>query len=196
MDSNVNPRKVWYQANLDQDIAFNRNIKIWFGWLAQHHSFYHLGRTEKVVENRFYAEKARLFKHPIQGGGRPGRMDRHVPASPGITRRPGCSSAARSRTGLTPTARRPAPTLVSLYQAVDTPGDDNGFAGYNAVQCTDVQWPTSWAVWSKDNHRVNKIAPFETWGITPLNAPACTGRRPPHERPRCRSMATGSAVPC
>ena len=67
MDSNVDPRKVWYQANLDQDIAFNRNIKIWFGWLAQHHSFYHLGRTEKTVENRFYTEKARLFKHPIKG---------------------------------------------------------------------------------------------------------------------------------
>ena len=53
MDSNVDPRRVWYQANLDQDIAFNRNIKIWFGWLAQHHAFYHLGRTEKTVENRF-----------------------------------------------------------------------------------------------------------------------------------------------
>ena len=62
-------------------------------------------------------------------------------------------------------------TLVSLYQAVDTPGDDNGFAVYNAVQCTDVQWPTSWAVWSKDNHRVNKIAPFETWGNAWFNAP-------------------------
>jgi pimeloyl-ACP methyl ester carboxylesterase len=55
MDSNVDPRKVWYQANLDQDIAFNRNIKIWFGWLAQHHSFYHLGNTEKAVEHRWYA---------------------------------------------------------------------------------------------------------------------------------------------
>jgi hypothetical protein len=54
---------------------------------------------------------------------------------------------------------------------VDAPGDDNGFAVYNAVQCTDVQWPTSWAVWSKDNHRVNKIAPFETWGNAWFNAP-------------------------
>ena len=60
---------------------------------------------------------------------------------------------------------------MSLYQAVDTPGDDNEFAVYNAVQCTDVQWPTSWAVWSKDNHRVNKIAPFETWDNAWFNAP-------------------------
>ena len=54
---------------------------------------------------------------------------------------------------------------------MDTPGNDNGFAVYNAVQCTDVQWPTSWAVWSRDNHRVNKIAPFETWANAWFNAP-------------------------
>jgi pimeloyl-ACP methyl ester carboxylesterase len=35
MDSNVDPRHVWYQANLAQDIAFNRNVDIWFGWLAK-----------------------------------------------------------------------------------------------------------------------------------------------------------------
>ena len=35
LDSNVDPRNVWYQANLNQDVAFNSNIKIWFGWLAQ-----------------------------------------------------------------------------------------------------------------------------------------------------------------
>ena len=60
---------------------------------------------------------------------------------------------------------------MSLYQSVNTPGNDNGFAVYNAVQCTDVQWPTSWAVWSKDNHRVNAIAPFETWANAWFNAP-------------------------
>ena len=61
--------------------------------------------------------------------------------------------------------------LVTLYQSTDTPGNDNEFAVYNAVQCTDVQWPTSWAVWSKDNTAVNKIAPFETWANAWFNAP-------------------------
>ena len=50
LDSNVDPRNVWYQANLDQDVAFDRNIKIWFGWLAKYDSVYHLGKTEKAVE--------------------------------------------------------------------------------------------------------------------------------------------------
>ena len=124
MDSNVDPRKVWYQANLDQDIAFNRNIKIWFGWLAQHHSFYHLGRTEKTVENRFYAEKARLFRHPSRGWS--ARTNGSTfSCSPGTTRRPGCSLPACSRTGPTRTAGRPAPrssacTRVWTRQATTT----------------------------------------------------------------------------
>ena len=42
---------------------------------------------------------------------------------------------------------------------------------YNAVQCTDVQWPLSWAKWSRDNTRINSIAPFETWGNAWFNAP-------------------------
>jgi pimeloyl-ACP methyl ester carboxylesterase len=34
MDSNVDPRNIWYKANLNQDIAFNRNENIWFAWPA------------------------------------------------------------------------------------------------------------------------------------------------------------------
>jgi pimeloyl-ACP methyl ester carboxylesterase len=170
MDSNVDPRKVWYQANLDQDIAFNRNIKIWFGWLAQHHAFYHLGRTEKTVENRFYAEKARLAKHPIQGKVGPDEWI-DVFLEPGYYEQTWLQFGSAFANWANTHSKKAGATLVSLYQAVDTPGDDNGFAVYNAVQCTDVQWPTSWAVWSRDNHRVNKIAPFETWGNAWFNAP-------------------------
>ena len=170
MDSNVDPRKVWYQANLDQDIAFNRNIKIWFGWLAQHHAFYHLGRTEKTVENRFYAEKARLFKHPIQGLVGPDEWI-DIFLQPGYYEETWLQFGSAFANWANTHSKKAGAALVSLYQGADTPGDDNGFAVYNAVQCTDVQWPTSWAVWSKDNHRVNKIAPFETWGNAWFNAP-------------------------
>ena len=38
LDSNVDPTRVWYGANLDQDRAFQRNIKIWFRWLAQYNA--------------------------------------------------------------------------------------------------------------------------------------------------------------
>ena len=170
MDSNVDPRKVWYQANLDQDIAFNRNIKIWFGWLAQHHSFYHLGNTEKAVEHRWYAEKARLFKHPIQGVVGPDEWT-DVFLEAGYYEQTWLQWGSAFANWANTHSKKAGATIVSLYKSVDTPGDDNGFAVYNAVQCTDVQWPTSWAVWSQDNHRVNKIAPFETWGNAWFNAP-------------------------
>ena len=128
MDSNVDPRKVWYQANLDQDIAFNRNIKIWFGWLAQHHSFYHLGRTEKAVENRFYAEKARLFKHPIQGVVGPDEwIDMFL--QPGYYEETWLQFGSAFANWAHTHGKKAGATLVSLYQAVDTPGNDNGFAG-------------------------------------------------------------------
>jgi pimeloyl-ACP methyl ester carboxylesterase len=170
MDSNVDPRKVWYQANLDQDIAFNRNIKIWFGWLAQHNSFYHLGKTGKAVEKRWYAEKARLFKHPIQGVVGPDEWT-DVFLEAGYYQSTWLQWGSAFANWANTHGKKAGATIVSLYKAVDTPGDDNGFAVYNAVQCTDVQWPTSWAVWSQDNHRVNKIAPFETWANAWFNAP-------------------------
>ena len=51
LDANVDPRGVWYAANLDQDTAFDRNINIWFGWLAKYDSVYHLGATQKAVHD-------------------------------------------------------------------------------------------------------------------------------------------------
>src|SRR5947209_13971725 len=67
LDSNVDPRKVWYQANLDQDVAFEKNIKIWFGWLAKYDSVYHLGTTEDAVEKLFYKIQYDLRSQPAEG---------------------------------------------------------------------------------------------------------------------------------
>ncbi len=33
LDSNVDPRRAWYRANLDQDVAFDRNIGLFFDWI-------------------------------------------------------------------------------------------------------------------------------------------------------------------
>ena len=72
--------------------------------------------------------------------------------------------------------------LISHYEAVDAPGDDNGFAVYLGVQCTDVQWPTNWNQWSRDNWRIFSFAPFETWGNAWFNAP-CIYWPAPASRP-------------
>ena len=42
--------------------------------------------------------------------------------------------------------------------------NENEFAVYNAVQCSDVNWPRSWAKWnSLTPEKVYQAAPFQAW---------------------------------
>ena len=193
LDSNVDPRGVWYKANLDQDIAFNRNINIWFGWLAKYNGFYHLGATAAAVSKRWYAEQAALAKHPIDGVvGADEWTDIFLQA--GYYQQTWLQLGGAFANWENTHSAAAGKALVGLYQQSDTPGNDNGFAVYNAVQCTDVQWPTSWAVWAADNTAVNRIAPFETWGNAWFNAP-CLHWPAPAQRPvQVGSGGSGNAI--
>ncbi|MBV9534406.1 MAG: alpha/beta fold hydrolase [Solirubrobacterales bacterium] len=167
MDSNVDPRHVWYKANLEQDLAFNRNENIWFGWLAKYHKVYHLGSTEKAVQKLFYATEQRLRKHPAAGKVGPDEwVDAFLLA--------GYYEQTWLQLGHVFSAwinHHNAKPLIAAYKSSDTPGNDNSYAVYDAVQCTDVQWPTAWSKWSKDNSRIYRKAPLETWGNAWFNAP-------------------------
>jgi pimeloyl-ACP methyl ester carboxylesterase len=177
LDGNVDARGVWYKANLQQDTAFNRNIKIFFGWVAKYDSVYHLGTTAEIVEARYYAELAKLLKTPAGGviGGDEWN-DLFVSAGYSVNAWPG-------------TARRFAAWSVNgdaaaLKAAFDqsyptTTGSDNGFAMYLATQCTDITWPTTWSTWRKDNDKLHATAPFMTWNNAWYNAPCLTwGAKP------------------
>ena len=48
---------------------------------------------------------------------------------------------------------------------------ENGNAVYTAVECNDAPWPTSWRVWDRDNTRLARTAPFETWDNAWMNLP-------------------------
>ena len=170
MDSNVDPRHVWYVANLRQDIAFNRNVNIWFGWLAKYDKVYHLGATEQAVQHRWYAEQALLTKHPILGQVGPDEWT-DIFLYAGYYEQTWTQLGAAFANWENTHSATAAKNLVALYKSSDGLGNDNGFAVYNAVQCTDVQWPLSWAKWARDNTRINKFAPFETWGNAWYNAP-------------------------
>ncbi len=168
LDSNVDPRRVWYGANLDQDVAFNRNINIWFGWLAKYNNVYHLGKTEKAVQALWYSQLAALTKKPAGGIIGPDEWtDAFLYA--------GYYQSTWTDLGSTFAAwihNHDLNAVKAAYENADGyPGSDNEYAMYDATQCTDVQWPQSWAKWKADNSAIYKKAPFETWSNAWYNAP-------------------------
>jgi pimeloyl-ACP methyl ester carboxylesterase len=190
LDSNVDPRDVWYQANLNQDVAFERNVKIWFGWLAKYDSVYHLGKTERAVESLWYSTQAKLRKNPAGGVVGPDEWT-DVFLYAGYYQLVWLSLADAFASWVN---NGDATAVVDWYQSGDSPGDDNGFAVYTAVQCTDVQWPTSWPQWRRDNWKTFRVAPFETWGNAWFNAPCLYWPAPAHQPLKIDGRKVASAL--
>jgi len=167
LDSTVDPRGVWYKANLAQDVAFQKTETIWFGWLAKYDNVYHLGKTTAAVQRLWYQEKAELTKHPAGGVVGPDEWT-DIFLNAGYYQLVWVELANVFAGWV---HKHDLATLEDAYQNYVGPSDDNGFAVYNAVQCTDTQWPQSWATWRKDNWRTFQKAPFETWDNVWFNAP-------------------------
>ncbi|MGK5680523.1 alpha/beta hydrolase [Actinoplanes sp. URMC 104] len=180
LDGNVNPTRVWYDSNLDQDRAFDRNIKVYFGWLAKHHRVYHLGRTAREVQQRYYDEQQKLTRKPAGGVIGPAELTDVFLQAGYYTF--GWADIARAFSAWV--REQDASGLRRLYDANNPRGEDadNNYAVYLGVQCTDAPWPQSWTKWTSDNWEVHRKAPFETWANAWYNAP-------------CRSWAAPSGVP-
>ena len=168
LDGVVDPRRVWYQANLDQDLAFDKTIKVYFAWIAKYDAVYHLGRTAAAVEKLYYQQLAALTKKPAGQIGPAELTDIFLQPGYYIF---GWEETARAFSDWV--HRKDATGLKRAYDEShpQTEGSDNGYAVYLAVQCTDAPWPANWQKWARDNWRVHKKAPFETWGNAWYNAP-------------------------
>ena len=170
LDSNVDPRDVWYHANLSQDTAFELVMGAWFAWLAKYSSDYQLGTTADEVRQRFFEEETALQGHPAKGVLGPDEWDdAFVVAGYAQSTWPGLATAFANWVH-----HRDATQVIAAYEDTDTPGNDNGYAIYSAVQCTDTPWPTTWSTWAADSWRLNRSAPFLTWANTWYNAPCLT----------------------
>ncbi|MFI5693132.1 alpha/beta fold hydrolase [Kribbella sp. NPDC051586] len=164
-DGVVNATRVWYKANLDQDIAFNKSVKVFFAYVAAHNSVWHLGTTERAVELRYYAEMYKLIGHPADGKIGPDEWnDIFTQAAYYVY---GWVDVASAFAGWV--HNHDAAPLVALYGS--PPFDDNGYAVYLGVSCTDAKWPTNWNTWRRDNWRIYAKAPFLTWNNAWFNAP-------------------------
>ncbi|MDX6280694.1 MAG: hypothetical protein QOH03_1765 [Kribbellaceae bacterium] len=164
-DGVVDARRVWYKANLDQDFAFNKSIKVFFAYVAAHDSTWHLGTTEAAVERRYYSELHKLIGHPADGKIGPDEWT-------DIFNQAGYYVYGWVDVGNAFAAwvhDRNAAPLVELYGG--PPFDDNGYAIYLGVQCTDTQWPTNANKVRLDNWRTYAQAPFLTWANAWFNAP-------------------------
>ena len=178
LDGNVGPKNVWYDAQLAQDVAFNKNIEYYFGWIAKYDTRYHLGDTQAKVRKFYYdlraklAQRAVTFKDPTTGAVAAVGPDELVDTVQNAAYRRSQAVWNSYASALSAYKSGDVETFVGVFGAPTTGGsDDNSFAVYNAVQCTDVQWPLSWKKWHKDAVRVNEKAPFETWGNVWFNAP-------------------------
>jgi pimeloyl-ACP methyl ester carboxylesterase len=190
MDSNVNPLKDGYQDfNLDQDGPFNRNENIWFGWLAKYKKVYHLGSTETAVRRLFYATEARLAAHPAGGQVGPDEWT-DVFTDAAYYEQTWLGLAEAFADWVHQHNATAASILVSLYHAIDTPGNDNGFAVYLSVVCTDSHWPLNWSVWGRDVWAIYRRAPLAAWGNAWFNAPCIFWPAPSTQR----VQVTGSGI--
>lgn len=171
LDSVVDPTGVWYRDNIDQDYAFQGRMTAFFTWIARHDGTYHLGAEAADVQGVWYRVRERLRAHPVRGPSGPEIGpdefdDTFLQGGYSDSLWPGLAAALsvyeRSAN---------AEPLVSQYQAFGVQ-DENEFAVYNAVQCSDVAWPRNWARWDRDTRFVYRTAPFQAWDNAWFNA-AC-----------------------
>jgi pimeloyl-ACP methyl ester carboxylesterase len=180
LDSNVDPRHVWYKANQDQDIAFQRTFNIYFRWVAKYHTVYHLGRTFQAVRHKYLATVDRLNKHAARGFlGGDEFTDVVLGAGYYVY---GWEDIAKAWQDLV-NKHRPG-DLIGMYKSSNptTPGGDNGFAMYLATQCTDAWWPRNQQRLNRDNWRLNRHYNYETWDNAWFNGP-CAYWKFHHARP-------------
>jgi len=190
LDSNVDPRRVWYRANLDQDIAFDRNLGLFFGWVARHDDTYHLGATRAAVRQRYTDVHHQLAATPIDGKVGPDEWD-DIFLDAGYAQFIWPDLADLFADWV---ATGDGAPVVEAYQDFDAPGDDNSYAVYTAVSCVDDTWKDE--DFLADQWRTHAKAPFFTWGNAWFNAPCnyWPARGRPHTRVTGRGVGTALLV--
>ena len=167
LDSVVDPTGVWYADNVDQDYAFQGRMEAFFAWVAKYDGTYHLGATAAQVQAAWYRARSQLLEHPVNGTiGADEFDDAFLQGGYDDSYWPGLAQALSSYLNTGQDG-----DLITQYQTLGTQ-DENLFAVYNAVQCSDVNWPRSWSFWTSDTERVYAKAPFQAWDNAWFNA-AC-----------------------
>ncbi|MFE9022939.1 alpha/beta hydrolase [Streptomyces sp. NPDC007808] len=192
-DSAVNPdpEQIWYRNNLTQSAAFEGRWADFREWVAKHHEVYRLGTTPEEVLRGYEKARERLAVEPAGGKVGPGQLqeaflqagyyDDYWPAR-------AKALSAYLRGDSKPLVELAAPVKEAAAE------DENSRAVYTAVECNDAPWPTDWAVWDRDNTRLARVAPFETWDNVWMNLP-CAYWTAPRQRPLDVRTGPGEVPP-
>ncbi|WP_433453279.1 alpha/beta hydrolase [Streptomyces sp. CA-142005] len=170
LDSAVNPdpAKVWYRNNLDQSAAFEDRWADFRDWIARHDDVYKLGNTAEKVQRAYDTARERLARKAAGGKVGPGQLQNaFLMAGYYDDFWPSRAEAlsAYLHGDPKPLVRLAAPNAETAAEA------ENGSAVYTAVECNDAPWPTDWKTWDRDNTRLARAAPFETWDNAWMNLP-------------------------
>ncbi|WP_019875370.1 alpha/beta hydrolase [Sporichthya polymorpha] len=164
-DGNVNPKGIWYSSQLNQDRAFEKVADRFFAWVARNNSTYRLGSSGDAVRTTYLNVIKELRDVRHDGVGANEFTDAFVRAMYAESLWADAAHALASWVR----QRDIAPAKAAFRASLDP--DDNLFAVYNAVQCTDTPWPTKYATWRKDAFQVAKQAPILTWSNVWFNTP-------------------------
>ncbi|MFF9125160.1 alpha/beta hydrolase [Streptomyces sp. NPDC014889] len=185
------PDRIWYRANLDQSAAFETRWADFRKWAARHDDVYGLGRTAGQVQKSYDRARERLAAEPAGGRVGPGQLQGlFLTAGYYDDYWPGSAKAlsAYLKGDPKPLVALAAPHREGAARA------ENGSAVYTAVECDDAPWPTDFAVWDRDNTRLARVAPFETWSNVWANLP-CAYWPAPRQRPLDVRTAPGELPP-
>lgn len=183
LDGVVDPSRVWEQGNYDQDVAFERSIGVFFTWVAKYDAVYHLGTTQQAVRAKYDEQYQKLRTQPAGGLiGSSEWNDIFLQAGYYVYGWEDIASAFSAWVNQSNPAG-----LLALYPA---PTDDNGYAIYLGVQCSDAPW-SRYPQFRQRNAALFPKAPFETWANAWFNAP-CTYWPVPAGRP---TAVNGAAAP-
>jgi pimeloyl-ACP methyl ester carboxylesterase len=169
LDSTVDPTGAWYADNVQQDYAFQGRMDAFFAWVAKYDGTYHLGSTASQVQTAWYKARNQLLAHPIDGMIGADEFDDTFELGAYLDALwPGEAQALSAYLNDGQTA-----DIITQYQEAAAENyNENEFAVYNAVQCSDVNWPRSWSFWTSDTKQIYAKAPFQAWDNAWFNA-AC-----------------------
>ncbi|ARP72935.1 alpha/beta hydrolase [Streptomyces pluripotens] len=176
---NPDPEKIWYRDNLDQSAAFEDRWADFRDWIARHDDVYRLGDTPEKVQHSYDSAQKRLAAEAAGGKVGPGQLQNaFLTAAYYDDFWPSRADAlsAYLHGDPEPLVRLAAPSPRTAAEA------ENGSAVYTAVECNDAPWPTDFKVWDRDNTRLARVAPFETWDNAWMNLP-CAFWPAPRQQP-------------